>query len=209
MEQFDSGSFDKLCDWLVKGDKDLQTVIELYGYPPMWTRPNSFETLVLTILEQQVSLASAFAAYKKLKDCITITPKKFLNLSDEDLRACYFSRQKIVYVRGLANAIISKQIVLKKFETADDAFVRKELTALKGIGNWTVDIYLIHALRHTDVFPIGDLALVNGIKMLKDDASLTKEDIFKLAEKWKPYRTIATMIIWHYYIRKKNIKLLH
>ncbi len=209
MEQFDAGNFEKHCRRLMEIDTDLQTVIELFGYPPMWTRPNSFETLVLTILEQQVSLASAFAAYKKLKERISITPKKILQLTDDDLRACYFTRQKIVYVRGLATAIISKQIVLKKFETADDAFVRRELTALKGIGNWTVDIYLIHALRHCDVFPIGDLALVNGIKMLKNDSSLTKEEILTLAEKWKPYRTIATMIIWHYYIKKKNIRLLH
>ena len=209
MEQFDAGNFHSHCYNLIQKDEGLHKVVELYGYPPMWTRPNIFETLVLTILEQQVSLASAFASYKKLKERINITPKKFLQLTDDDLRACYFSRQKIIYVRGLAEAIISKKINLKKFETGEDGIVRKEMTALKGIGNWTVDIYLIHALRHTDVFPIGDLALVNGIRMLKDDSSLTKENIVGIAENWKPYRTIATMIIWHYYIKKKNIKLLH
>jgi DNA-3-methyladenine glycosylase II len=164
---------------------------------------------VLTILEQQVSLASAYAAYKKLKERLPeITPQNVLQLSDEDLRSCSFTRQKTVYVRELANAIASKQIDLKSFETKENNIVREELIALKGIGNWTIDIYLLHALRRTDVFPIGDLALVNAIRMIKEKP-LTKEEILTLSNKWKPYRSIATMLFWHYYIRKKNIKLLH
>jgi DNA-3-methyladenine glycosylase II len=87
--------------------------------------------------------------------------------------------------------------------------VRAELKELKGIGDWTVDIYLIHALRRTDVFPIGDLALVNAIKMIKGSPALSKAEIVQMAEKWKPHRSIATMLLWHYYIKKKNIKLLH
>jgi DNA-3-methyladenine glycosylase II len=80
---------------------------------------------------------------------------------------------------------------------------------MKGIGDWTVDIYLLHTLRRTDVFPIGDLALVNAVKMVKQNPELSKTDIIELSENWKPYRTIATMIFWHYYIRKKSIKVLH
>jgi DNA-3-methyladenine glycosylase II len=87
--------------------------------------------------------------------------------------------------------------------------VRAELKALKGIGDWTVDIYLIHALRRTDIFPIGDLALVNAVKMIKGSNTLSKEEIVQMAEQWKPHRSIATMLLWHYYIKKKNIKLLH
>jgi DNA-3-methyladenine glycosylase II len=190
-------------------DKHLQAILTEYGYPPFWTRPNTFETLVLTILEQQVSLASAYAAYKKLKEKLPeITPRKLLQLTDDDLRSCYFTRQKIVYVRGLAHAIVSKQIDLKSFEQKHDDVVRQELIVLKGIGNWTIDIYLLHALQRTDIFPIGDLALVNAVRM-KNDKPLTKEEILTLSHKWKPYRSIATMILWHYYIKKKNIKLLH
>ena len=210
MERFDKSNYHQLCDVVAAKDSDLQKIIKEHGYPPYWVRPNTFETLVLTILEQQVSLASAYAAYKKLKEKIgAITPKNVLQLTDDELRACYFSRQKIVYVRGLAKAIINKEIDLKRFEEQPDAIVRAELKKLKGIGDWTVDIYLIHALRHTDVFPVGDLALINSIKMLKGIETLSKEEALGLSQKWQPYRSFATFIFWHYYIRVRNIKLLH
>ena len=209
MEKFDKDNYKELCDLGAAKDKDLKLVIKTYGYPPLWVRPNTFETLVLTILEQQVSLASAYAAYKKLKEKIKIIPGNLLSLSDEELRSCYFSRQKIIYTRELAQAIVSKKINLKKFETSTNDDVRDELKQLKGIGDWTVDIYLLHSLRRTDVFPIGDLALVNAVRMVKQKPDLNKSEIIVLAETWKPYRSIATMIFWHYYIRKKNIKILH
>lgn len=209
MLRFNPQNFYSLCDELAGRDKSLQTIIDEYSYPPLWTRPSTFATLVLIILEQQVSLASAYAAFKKLKDKVKrITPANVLLLSDEELRSCYFSRQKMGYVRGLAQAVLSKQINLKRYENESDENIRKELKALKGIGDWSVDIYLIHSLQHADVFPIGDLALVNAVRMVKDKA-LTKEEILKLSERWKPYRTVATMILWHYYIKRKNIKLLH
>ena len=101
---------------LAKKDKDLRNIIKQYGYPPMWTRPATFQTLILFILEQQVSLASAYAAFKKLKERIGyVTPSKILSLTDEELRSCYFSRQKIVYARELAKAVQSKQLKLKNF----------------------------------------------------------------------------------------------
>jgi DNA-3-methyladenine glycosylase II len=209
-ERFTGQNLQLLYDAVAKKDKDLQEIIDQYGYPPLWIRPNSFETLVLTILEQQVSLASAYAAYKKLKEKLTtISPQKLLELPDEELRNCYLSRQKIVYTRELAKAIVSKSVSLHSFEEMNDAAVRHELKKLKGIGDWTVDIYLIHALRRTDVFPIGDLALVNAIKMVKGPGITTKEEILQMAEAWKPHRSIATMLFWHYYIKKKNIRLLH
>jgi DNA-3-methyladenine glycosylase II len=209
MLQFSKENFHPLCDALASKDGCLHQLVSEFGYPPFWTRTNSFETLVLIILEQQVSLASAFAAYKKLQERLeTITPRRLLQLADDDLRRCYFSRQKIVYARELANAIVSTRIDLESFEDKEDSVVRQELTALKGIGHWTVDIYLIHALRRADVFPVGDLALVNAIRMANNHP-LEKHEIVDLAEKWKPYRSIATMIFWHYYIRKKNIRLEH
>jgi len=202
---FTEQNLQQLYEKVAKKDKDLEEVIREYGYPPLWVRPNTFETLVLTILEQQVSLASAYAAYKKVKEkLVNITPKKLLSLSDEELRSCYFSRQKIIYTRTLANAILSKQINLKKFEEQEDDLVRTELKKLKGIGDWTVDIYLIHALRRADVFPVGDLALVNAVKMVKQLPSITKEELLQLSEQWNPYRSIATMLFWHYYIKKKR-----
>jgi DNA-3-methyladenine glycosylase II len=206
---FTRENLQQFYDRVAGKDKDFKAIINEYGYPPVWIRPNSFETLVLTILEQQVSLASAYSAYKKLKERIRITPKNLLRLTDEELRNCYLSRQKIVYTRELANAIVNKRISLKKFELFPDDIVRTELKALKGIGDWTVDIYLLHALRRTDVFPAGDLALVNAIKMVNGIQAITKEELLELSKRWKPYRSIATMLFWHYYIKKKNIKILH
>ena len=209
IQTFTRESLQQFYDRVAGKDKDLKAIINEYGYPPVWIRPNSFETLVLTILEQQVSLASAYSAYKKLKERIRITPKNLLRLTDEELRNCYLSRQKIVYTKELANAIVNKRISLKKFELFPDDIVRTELKALKGIGDWTVDIYLLHALRRTDVFPAGDLALVNAIKMVNGIQAITKEELLELSKRWKPYRSIATMLFWHYYIKKKNIKILH
>lgn len=209
IQTFNKENLQALYDLVAKKDKDLKSIIKEYSYPPVWIRKNNFETLVLTILEQQVSLASAYSAYNKLKERIRITPKNLLQLTDEELRSCYLSRQKIIYTRELAMAIVNKKISLKKFEALSNDAVRSELKALKGIGDWTVDIYLLHALRRTDVFPVGDLALVNSIKMVKGFPSATKDDLLNLSKKWKPYRSIATMLFWHYYIRKKNIKILH
>jgi DNA-3-methyladenine glycosylase II len=191
-------------------DNRLAVITATYGYPPMWTRPNTFSTLVLTILEQQVSLAAAFAAYKKLNLLLPqITPEGILTLEDEALHACYFSRQKISYVKGLASAILEGKLNLQALEQEEDEAIREKMTRFKGIGDWTVDIYLLHALQRADVFPTGDLALVNAIRMIKEEKSIDKQSILAMAEPWRPYRSIATMLFWHYYIKKKNIKLLH
>ena len=175
----------------------------------MWTRPASFQSLILFILEQQVSLASAYAAFKKLKERIGyVTPTKILSLSDEELRSCYFSRQKIIYARELAKAVQSKQLRLNKFSNAHEDEIRFELKKIKGIGDWTVDVYLMHSLQRTDLFPLGDIALVNSLKEIKQlHPHITREDMLSIAEPWKPYRTIAAMILWHAYIQKRGIKL--
>ncbi len=180
-----------------------------YGYPPMWTRPNTFQTLILTILEQQVSLASAYAAFKKLKQKIGfVTADKILRLTDAELRACYFSRQKIVYARALASAVKDKTINLKKLSLADENTVRTELKKINGIGDWTVDVYLMHALQRSDLFPLGDIALVNSMKEVKQlSQTITKTEMLQIAESWRPYRTIASMILWHAYIQKRGIRL--
>jgi len=206
---FNADNFYQFCDGLTKKDKDLRKIVKQHGYPPMWTRPAGFQTLILFILEQQVSLASAYAAFKKLKERVGyVTPSKILSLTDAELRSCYFSRQKIVYARELANAIQSKQLRLKRFSDAHEDEVRIELKKIKGIGDWTVDVYLMHALQRSDLFPLGDIALVNSLKETKKlHVHTTKEDMLAIAESWRPYRTIASMILWHSYIQKRGIKL--
>ena len=206
---FNTGNFKKLCLKLARKDAHLAGIIKEHGYPPMWTRPASFQSLILFILEQQVSLASAYAAFKKLKEKVGfVTPAKILLLTDAELRACYFSRQKIVYVRELANAVKSKQLILKKLADKHEDEIRHELKKIKGIGDWTVDVYLMHSLQRTDLFPLGDIALVNSLKEVKQlHKQITKEEILKIAEPWRPYRTIAAMILWHVYIKKRGIKI--
>lgn len=206
---FNKDNFYSLCDKIAVIDPAFKSIIETHGYPPMWTRSNSFSTLIHIILEQQVSLASAKAAFVKLREKIgKITPKNLLALTDEEMRACYFSKQKTIYARHLAEAVLQKEIDLKKHHQHHDDFIREQLTKLKGIGNWTTDVYLLFALQRTDIFPIGDLAMINALKEIKSlRKTISKGYIIKMAENWKPNRSIATMLLWHHYIQTRNIKL--
>ncbi len=205
---FSEADFTSLCKRLAKKDPHIKAVIDQHGYPPVWSRKPNFETFVHIILEQQVSLASAKAALNKLKEKIgTVTTKKLLLLSDEELKACYFSRQKIVYTRCLAQAIETGQLSIKKLQQLPDEEVRAKLTQIKGIGNWTVDVFLMMVLHRTDLFPTGDIALINSVKHVKQLPShTTKEEILELAEAWRPNRTVAAFVFWHAYIKRKNIK---
>lgn len=211
MRQFNKENFQQLCDQLARKDRDLKGIILEYGYPPMWTRPASFQTLILTILEQQVSLAAAYAAFKKLREKIGyVTPAKILAMTDEEMRAVYFTRQKMGYARELARAIQSRKLVLKQLEDLPDEEVRASMIVLKGIGHWTIDVYLMHALQRTDLFPLGDIALVNSLKLIKQlPTHVTKEEMLAIAEAWRPNRTIAAMLLWHAYIQRKGIVISH
>jgi DNA-3-methyladenine glycosylase II len=129
-------------------------------------------------------------------------------LSDEALRACYFSRQKTIYARELATAVQKRKLNLRQLGNMQEDDVRKELKKIKGIGDWTVDVYLMHSLQRTDLFPLGDIALVNSLKEIKKlKKDISKEKMLKIAEPWRPYRTIAAMILWHSYIKKRNIRI--
>ncbi|RYD73574.1 MAG: DNA-3-methyladenine glycosylase 2 family protein [Sphingobacteriales bacterium] len=205
-QTFGPNDFHQLCNLLAEKDDDLRLILERYGYPPLWSRPNTFESLVHIILEQQVSLASALAALNKLKAEIgEITPERFLELSSEALRACYFSRQKTVYVRDLAEKLQNGDIDLYQLEILPDNEIRAQLKQVKGIGDWTVDIYLIFILHHTDIFPTGDLAAVNALKNLKKlPKGTTKEVLLDVVSHWKPYRTIGLMMLWHYYLEERK-----
>src|SRR5476649_863324 len=187
--KFNQSNFHSICDQLAQTDTDLAAIINAHGYPPMWSRTNSFETLVHIILEQQVSLASALSALNKLKDRVgEITPARVLLLTDEELKACYFSRQKTLYVKHLAGFIVSGELSLDELALLPDDEVRSRMTAIKGIGNWTVDIYLIFILHRADIFPIGDLAAVSALRKVKNlPGSATREDILSITEIWKPY----------------------
>jgi DNA-3-methyladenine glycosylase II len=199
---FTAENLPAICDQLAGTDPDLAFILYNYGYPPFWARPNNYETLVHIILEQQVSLASALATLTRLREKVgTITPENVALLTDEEFRACYFSRQKTAYVRNLTGKILAGELNLLELETWTDDEVRQKLITLKGIGNWTVDVYLIMVLHRLDIFPPGDLAAVNALKQLKKLPKETKlEILLEIAAGWQPYRTVATMLIWHYYL---------
>jgi len=207
-ETFDQTSFHQLCNLAGSRDADLQVILNRYGYPPFWSRPNTFESLVHVILEQQVSSASALATLNKLKAKIKeITPERLLLLTDQELKECYFSRQKTAYVRHLAENIVNSRLSLSEMETMDDLSIRNRLKSIKGIGDWTVDIYLIFMLHHKDIFPIGDLAAVNSLKKVQGlAAGVSKAEVLAAADQFKPYRTIATMLLWHAYLEERKKK---
>jgi DNA-3-methyladenine glycosylase II len=193
---------------LTKRDRDLAKIIDLYGYPPQWQREPGFPTLIRIILEQQVSYASAQAAFNRLNTAVDhLCPASFLVLDDLELKTIGFSRQKTNYGRILAQAVIDRTLDLASLEELPDLEIRKKLTAIKGIGNWTVDIYLMMALQRQDVFPSRDLAVAIAVQEIKDLP--TRPPAAKLeiiAQTWKPYRAIATKILWHYYLNRKSSK---
>jgi DNA-3-methyladenine glycosylase II len=188
---------------LTKADPLFETIIKQYGYPPNWARPQGFVSLSKIILEQQVSLASANAHFQKLNAYLdAFTPSNILSLTDEEMRKCQISRQKACYLRALSFAILHKQIDLEALPELEETEIRRQLSGIKGIGNWTNDIYLMFCLQLKDVFPIGDIAVVSTIKELSE--AKTKAEILLIAENWKPYRSLAVYFLWHYYLKKRK-----
>jgi DNA-3-methyladenine glycosylase II len=166
------------------------------------------ETLVLLILEQQVSIDSAKATFLKLRERIKIFEADILiHLADEEFRSIGVSRQKASYIKALSSAVLNNYIDLESLERKTPEQVREELIKIKGIGNWTIDVYLMFSLQAPDLLPLGDVAVVNTMKELFDIQE--KEAMEKYAEKWRPYRSVATFLLWHYYLKKRNRTIVY
>jgi DNA-3-methyladenine glycosylase II len=190
-------------DLLIGRHKLFATIWEAYGPPPDWGREIGFESLGRIILEQQVSLASANAHFQKLNTYLDeFSPLHILKLTDEEMRSCQISRQKAKYLRALSEAVSSGEIDLMQLADLSEPDIRIKLTAIKGIGHWTADIYLMFCLQQKDIFPIGDIAVVNTVKELS--GVRTVDEIRALAESWRPLRSLATYFLWHYYLRKRG-----
>ena len=179
-------------------------VLARLGAPPLWERTPGFPTLVHIILEQQVSLASARAAFERLKAALPeLTPASFLTLDDARLLAIGFSRQKTRYCRLLAAEILAGRFDLDGLAEREDDEVRAALVALKGIGPWTAEIYLLMALLRPDSWPHGDLALASaakevfGLSAVPSYAALAER-----AEAWRPHRAVAARLLWHHYLNR-------
>lgn len=195
-----------ICRELSKSDERLGFVHSTYGTPPLWARPTGFATLLNIILEQQVSLASAKACFDKLTAYLDdFTPEQFLTINDADLKTIGFSRQKTAYARHLAEAMINKRIDLEGLHLRPDAAVKSELVKLKGVGEWTADVYLLMAMLRADVMPRGDIALHAAYQKLTGAEKRPGSDEFiKIAEKWRPYRSVAARLLWHFYLSEKD-----
>ena len=183
----------------------LAIVYEKYGAPPLWDRPQGFATLLQIILEQQVSLASAKACFDKL--CVRVgdvTPDSLLRSTDAELKTDGFSRQKAAYARHLAEAVIAKHVDFELLNSLPDAEVKNELIKLKGVGEWTSDIYLLMVTLRPDVMPKGDVALHTAWHKLSGESRPTSEEFLVIAERWKPYRSVAARLLWHFYLSEKT-----
>ena len=193
-------------EFLSKNEPIFKTIIDTIGLPIIPSRPQGFKTLVLLILEQQVSVDSAKATFYKMKVTFPqLNPSDFSNLQEETFRSFGVSRQKASYIKGLANAVRNNEIDLDSLSQKSSEMVRQELIKLKGIGNWTIDVYLMFCLQAPDIMPLGDIAVINTIKELLDIHE--KSAIEKYTLNWAPYRSMATYLLWHHYLNKRNRKI--
>ena len=194
------------CDELALADPVLSLALKENGYPPLWSRPTGFATLTLIILEQQVSLESARAVYRRLEQlCGVVNVENVLSVGIDGLRSAGLTRQKAAYCSGLAERVKNGQTSFRRIALANDKSAHDMLCELKGIGSWTANVYLVFALGRFDVWPPGDIALMRSImeryflESLPDD-----EQCLKLAEKWHPWRSVAARILWHSYLIKRG-----
>ncbi|CAM2835438.1 DNA-3-methyladenine glycosylase family protein [Flavobacterium frigoris] len=195
-------------EYLSAVDPIFNIIIEKYGIPTRPKRPQGFETLVLLILEQQVSIDSAKATFLKLRERIKIfEPTILVEVADEEFRLLGISRQKSSYIKALSLAVLSKNIDLESLASKTTDEVREEPIKIKGIGNWTIDVYLMFCLQAPDLLPLGDVAVVNTMKELLNIHD--KEAMEVHAEKWSPYRSVATFLLWHYYLKKRKRTIVY
>src|SRR5258708_5143119 len=193
------------CEKLSNRDPQLAFAFKTYGAPPLWDRPTGFATLLNIILEQQVSLASARACFEKLEAHLgEVTPAGLLDLNNAELKRIGFSRQKTAYARHLSAAVLEERIDFESLHHLPDAEVKVALMKLNGVGEWTSDIYLLMAMLRHDVMPKGDIALHTAWHRLSGEPRPTSDEFLKIAERWKPYRSVAARLLWHFYLSERR-----
>lgn len=193
----------KAITFLSKKDEKLKFILENFGNPIIQKRQEGFAAMCHIILEQQVSIASAFASYKKIENHFgEITPLIIANCNDEELRNCGVSRQKTTYLKDLASKVLSKEVEFESFTSKSEQEIREELITIKGVGNWSIEVYLMFCLQSPDIIPLGDIAIKNTLKELYNTQTLQEMEM--VSNNWKPFRTFASFTIWHYYLKKRN-----
>ena len=199
---------DNTIPLLIRKDKIFSFILDQYGSPGFVSRPQGFESMCKIILEQQVSLESARASFNKLKAIVVdFIPENIVEVTTEGFRSGGVSRQKTVYLCALAEAVLDGVVDFESLGSKDTEQIRKELIQVKGIGNWTVDIYLMFSLQSPDILPLGDIGILSAIKDLWGFTEM--EQIINHTQGWKPYRTTAAFFLWHYYLEKRGRKFPH
>ncbi len=190
---------------LVGREPRFAQVVERHGFPLVWGREPGFGTLVHILLEQQVSLASARAAFERLERLGPVTAGSLRKLDDAQLKAVGFSRQKARYARALADAVASGELVLEELGGLDDDDVDRALRQLPGIGPWTSSIYRLSALGRPDAWPVGDLAVAAGIAELWQLPRVpAAAEAQERAEAWRPWRAVAARLLWQHYLGERR-----
>jgi DNA-3-methyladenine glycosylase II len=204
--RLDRVTLDRAVADLAERDSDLAAIVARFGPPPLWDRAPGFATLLHIVLEQQVSLASAQAAFDRLTAAADpLTPARFLSFTDGELLAIGFSRQKARYGRELASALESGDLDLDALATRDDDDVRVALEAIPGIGPWTSTIYLLMVLGRPDVWPVGDIALQTAAaEVLRLDRRPGPDEMTRIGEPWRPWRSVAARLLWHDYLARRG-----
>lgn len=184
------------AEWLVAHDPRFGPALAATGPLPLRLRPDGFAQLLSAIMSQQVSVASANAIWGRLKEARLTGPRKIMWASDDELRACGLSRQKIRYSRALAEA----RIDFKALRDLPSDQVIRILTEVPGIGAWTAEVYAMFSLGRADVFAPGDLALQEAARILFDMGKRPSEkELRQMAEDWSPWRSVAARALWAYY----------
>jgi DNA-3-methyladenine glycosylase II len=206
MRALTAATFRRRARDLATRDPALGRVVASYGLPRFWERPATFATLVLFIIEQQVSLASAKATFDRLGAAIGgITPQRLLGANDDAFAVAGLSRQKRRYVLALADAAVQGVVDLDALAGQPDAEARHTLLGLLGVGPWTADVYLLSALRRPDVWPSGDRALQVGVgEVLGLDGAPDVDQTDHIGERWRPSRSVAARLIWHSYLCRRG-----
>jgi DNA-3-methyladenine glycosylase II len=187
-------------------DKVFVAILERAGAPRFRRRANGFPTLLHIILEQQVSIDAAAAMHRRLSEtCRPLAPEPFLALDDATLKRCGFSRQKISYARGLAEAVASGRLDFAALALMPDEEARAALIALKGIGRWSAEVYLIVALGRPDIWPAADLGLQLAVaECLGLPERPREKDLREIGEQWRPWRSVAACLFWQSYLHARN-----
>ena len=191
---------------LARAEPRFAKIVKRHGSPPLWPREPGFQTLVLLMLEQQVSLAQGRAMYARIANAAgTVTPANVSRLGEAGLRAIGVTRQKSSYLAALATQLEEKAVDLDALGTLSDVDADAALDALRGVGPWTAQCYLLFALRRADVFPAADLALMEAVRDLwKLRARPSPDALARRARAWRPHRAVAARLLWHHYLSERG-----